>query len=90
MDDNWVVGKLVEVWYRRDEYGGGGCDGGEFSGADWGENREQRVGILSHGLNLYKSQDKAHLIQGICFQGYLTSGMRLSDAATTPWSLLSA
>lgn len=53
MDDDWVVGESVEMWYGLHKDGRCGGDGSEFSGANWCESREQRVGVMSDCLDLW-------------------------------------
>ena len=52
MEDNGILCELVEVGDRREEDVGGGSGGNELAGTDRGESREERVGIMPHGLDL--------------------------------------
>ena len=47
MEDDGVLGELVQVRYRLDEDGGCGGDAGEFAIADGLEDGEERVGVLA-------------------------------------------
>ena len=52
MDHDGILCELVEVWYRANQDGGAGSDGYQLCRANWVEYRQQRVGIVSDGLNL--------------------------------------
>lgn len=56
MDDNGVIRKLVEMGDGGDEGAGGSGDGDELSGPGRVVGRQERVGILTDGLNLYREE----------------------------------
>lgn len=56
MEDDGILGQLVEVGYRLDENGRGGRDGNQLAGANWLEDGKERVGILPDGQDLARSQ----------------------------------
>lgn len=52
MDDHGQICQTVEMRDRGDEDGGAGGDGDELAIADGCEDGEERVGIVSDGLDL--------------------------------------